>query len=71
MEHGELRKQPLLFGGKQVVAPVERGPEGAVALRQVWLNLDASMHNVLERVTVADLAAGELPRDALTLADEP
>jgi Rrf2 family protein len=42
----------------------------AVALQQVWLALDASLRKVLERVTVADLAAGELPRDALTLADE-
>lgn len=43
----------------------------AASLRQVWLALDASMHHVLERVTVADVAAGELPRDALTFANEP
>jgi Rrf2 family protein len=36
----------------------------AVALQQVWI----ALHNMLELVTVANVAAGELPRDMLALA---
>ena len=51
-------------------APEELAYTGsATALQQVWLALDASLSNVLERITVADLAAGELPR-AVALAQE-
>ena len=39
----------------------------AVALQQVWLALDASLRRVLEHVTVADVATGELPAEMLAL----
>jgi len=39
----------------------------AVALQQVWLALDASLRNVLDSVTVADVSAGKLPQDTLAL----
>lgn len=44
----------------------------AEALQQVWIALRANLRNVLERVTVADVAAGKLPASvlALTRAEE-
>jgi DNA-binding IscR family transcriptional regulator len=35
----------------------------AVALQQVWVALQASVRDVLEHVTVADIVAGQLPED--------
>lgn len=40
----------------------------AESLRDVWMAVRASLRNVLEHVTVADLAAGRLPRTVMTLA---
>jgi Rrf2 family protein len=34
----------------------------AAALQQVWVALQTTLHDVLEHVTVAQIAAGELPR---------
>lgn len=39
----------------------------AEPLRQVWIALRANLRAVLERVTVADVAAGELPEEVLAL----
>jgi hypothetical protein len=33
----------------------------------VWIALRANLRKVLERVTVADVAAGRLPKDVLAL----
>src|SRR6266576_5741917 len=37
----------------------------AEALRDVWIALPANLRKVLERVTVADVAAGKLPKDVV------
>jgi Rrf2 family protein len=44
----------------------------AESLREVWIAVRANLRNVLEKVTVADVAAGRLPKDvvALTRAEE-
>ena len=42
----------------------------AEALKQVWIALRANLRKVLEHVTVADIAAGELPEDVLALTRE-
>jgi Rrf2 family protein len=44
----------------------------AESLQQVWVALRANLRKVLEHVTVADVAAGKLPKDivALTRAEE-
>ena len=39
----------------------------AQSLTQVWIALRANLRKVLERVTVADVAEGRLPRDILAL----
>jgi len=48
--------------------PEEVAYEGpAASLREVWVALRATMRTVLETVTVADVAAGNLPEDVLML----
>jgi Rrf2 family protein len=53
------------------------GPErlsyggAAQALPQMWVALRSSLRIVLEGVTLADLASGELPARVTALADEP
>jgi Rrf2 family protein len=42
----------------------------AASLQQVWVALRANLRKVLERVTVADVAAGKLPEDVLALTLE-
>jgi Rrf2 family protein len=42
----------------------------AESLQQVWIALRANLRRVLERVTVADVAAGKLPKDVLALTRE-
>jgi Rrf2 family protein len=42
----------------------------AESLQQVWIALRANLRKVLEHVTVADVAAGKLPKDVLTLTRE-
>jgi len=42
----------------------------AESLQQVWVALRANLRKVLERVTVADVAAGKLPKDVLALTRE-
>jgi Rrf2 family protein len=40
------------------------------SLQQVWVALRANLRKVLEHVTVADVAAGKLPKEILTLTKE-
>jgi len=40
-------------------------------LEELWVALRASLRSVLEAVTLADLAAGELPEDVAALARDP
>jgi Rrf2 family protein len=53
------------------------GPEqveyagSAERLREVWIAVRANLRAVLERVTIAELAAGELPESVETLASDP
>jgi Rrf2 family protein len=42
----------------------------AESLQQVWVALRANLRKVLERVTVADVAAGRLPADVIALTRE-
>jgi Rrf2 family protein len=44
-------------------------PGSAAALRDVWMAVRGSLREVLENVTVADLASGRLPRGIKQLAD--
>jgi Rrf2 family protein len=39
----------------------------AEALQNVWIALRANLRKVLEQVTVADVAAGKLPKDVMAL----
>ena len=39
-------------------------------LQQVWIALRANLRKVLEHVTVADVAAGKLPKDVIALTRE-
>jgi Rrf2 family protein len=43
-------------------------PGAAASLREVWMAVRGSLREVLENVTVADLAAGRLPRHVKALA---
>ena len=46
--------------------------EGAAAhLQDVWVAVRASLRNVLERVTLADIVAGRLPRSVARLTEDP
>lgn len=42
----------------------------AESLKQVWVAVRANLRKVLEHVTVAQIAAGELPEDVLALTRE-
>jgi Rrf2 family protein len=42
----------------------------AEALQQVWIALRANLRKVLEHVTIADVAAGKLPKDVIALTRE-
>lgn len=44
-------------------------PGAAALLREVWMAARSSLRNVLEQVTLADLAAGVLPENVLELAE--
>ena len=52
--------------------PEDLGYEGAAAsLREVWVALRSSLRDVLEHVTLADIARGELPEDVLARTRDP
>jgi len=54
------------------VRPENLDYEGtAEPLRDVWVAVRASLRSVLESVTLADLAAGELPDDVRGLVSDP
>jgi Rrf2 family protein len=60
------------------LASVRGGPPEDVAyagaaesLASVWIAVRASLRNVVERVTLADVAAGRLPARVIKLADDP
>ncbi len=46
-------------------------PEGVEGLQELWVAVRASLRNVLERVTLADLAAGSLPEELRPLISDP
>ena len=46
-------------------------PGAATELIRVWIAVRASLRSVLERVTLADLAAGRLPEEIDALAGSP
>jgi Rrf2 family protein len=46
-------------------------PGSAARLRDVWVALRASIRSVLEHVTLADIASGELPPAIAELTSEP
>jgi Rrf2 family protein len=51
--------------------PEEIEYEGsAMCLQQVWIALRSNLRKVLEHVTVADVAAGKLPKEIVTLTRE-
>jgi len=45
----------------------QRPVGSAEALQQVWIALRANLRKVLEHVTIADVAAGKLPKDVIAL----
>lgn len=45
-------------------------PEPATLLRDVWMALRTSIRSVLETVTLADLAAGQLPEPVRAMAEQ-
>jgi Rrf2 family protein len=54
------------------VSPELFGPPGVAApTRELWIALRAALRSVLEKVTIADLAAGRLPATVAVLLDEP
>lgn len=52
---------PELFGAPGVAAPT----------RELWIALRVALRSVLEKVTIADLAAGTLPPSVAALLDDP
>ncbi len=54
-----------------------RGPEtveysgSAERLREVWIAVRANLRAVLEHVTLADLASGQLPEEVVELTSDP
>jgi Rrf2 family protein len=46
-------------------------PEDAEGLQPLWVAVRAALRSVLEHVTIADLAAGRLPRAIQRLVDDP
>jgi Rrf2 family protein len=43
----------------------------AAPMRETWVAVRASLRDILERVTLADLAAGELPEHVVALTKDP
>jgi Rrf2 family protein len=55
----DIRPESLEYEG-----PAERLPE-------VWIAVRAALRGVLEKVTIADVASGKLPRHVLKLGEDP
>ena len=60
---------PLVGVRGQRPEEVEYGGS-AESLQQVWVALRANLRKVLERVSVADVASGKLPKDVIALTRE-
>jgi Rrf2 family protein len=61
---------PLAMVGDQRPGEMSyRGPAELLVL--VWIAVRANLRTVLERVTLADLATGRLPRSVTRLSDDP
>lgn len=57
--------------GVRGLRPEELSYEGsAESLQQVWLALRANLRKVLEHVTIADIASGELPPEIIALTEQ-
>jgi hypothetical protein len=61
VDHGVRGLRPDELAG-------EGAPEAQVSL---WIAVRAALRSVLEHVTIADLATGELPPDVTRLVAEP
>jgi DNA-binding IscR family transcriptional regulator len=46
-------------------------PGAAEALREVWIAVRANLRAVLESVTLADIAYGNLPKPVIILTQDP
>jgi DNA-binding IscR family transcriptional regulator len=46
-------------------------PGSAAELPRVWIAVRKSLRQVVEQVTVADVAKGQLPKAIVKLADDP
>jgi Rrf2 family protein len=46
-------------------------PDGTGALQEVWVAVRSALRGVLDRVTLADVASGELPPELRPLIDDP
>ena len=46
-------------------------PGSSAALPRVWIAVRASLRNVVEQVTLADVASGELPKGIEKLTEDP
>ena len=78
---GDLRQAGIVRSQRGVEGPIANvrgvGPEAveyagsAEHLREVWIAMRANLRAVLERVTIADLARGELPLSVEELASNP
>ena len=55
--------------GERPEATVYEGP--AEHLQYVWVAVRASLRNVLEQVTLADVVAGKIPRKVMKLTENP
>ena len=54
------------------MSPEVFGPPGvAASTRELWIALRVALRSVLEKVTIADLAAGALPAEVAALLDDP
>ncbi|MFI5046883.1 MAG: RrF2 family transcriptional regulator [Acidimicrobiia bacterium] len=54
------------------IRPDELSYDGAAeAVPQVWVAVRAALRGVLEKVTVADVVSGKLPRSVTKLLDDP
>ena len=53
------------------MSPEVFGPPGVAATRELWIALRVALRSVLEKVTIADLAAGALPAEVAALLDDP
>ena len=75
---GDITVADVIRAVEGPLASVRGGPpeevdyQGAAEpLQQVWIAVRASLRSVVERVTLADVAAGRLPARVVKLAEDP